>query len=105
MAELITTIEELKEARRRTLNSNVDSSSSLNSTSPITTIEELDAARLRNRATIAADNIQFDTSAVDFKENEPEASTYNLDYDGRRKKADLKKGIEAEQIRDYMIEL
>ena len=134
MAELITTIEELKEARRRNLNSNVDSSSSLNSTSPITTIEELkaarkrnvandttrssspssltpittieelDAARLRNRATIAADNIQFDTSAVDFKENEPEASTYNLDYDGKRKKADLKKGIEAEQIRDYMIE-
>jgi len=133
MAELITTIEEYNAARKRNLNSNADSSS-LNSTSPITTIEEYNAARkrniandttsssfssesvpittieeynaarLRNRATIAADNIQFDTSAVDFKENEPEASTYNLDYDGKRKKADLKKGIEAEQIRDYMIE-
>ena len=134
MAELFTNMEELNAARRRTLLNDDASSSSLNSTSsfttmeelnaarkrtlandttrsssssplpPITTMEELNAARLKERATRAADNIQFDTSAVDFKENEPEASTYNLDYDGRRKKADLKKGIEAEQIRDYMIE-
>ena len=120
MAELGATIEEIQAARSRAANiratssglnyestnvdSNLTSSSSSGLQDSITTIEEIEAARLRNRATIAADNIQFDTSAVDFKENEPEASTYNLDYDGRRKKADLKKGIEAEQIRDYMIE-
>ena len=120
MAELGATIEEIQAARSRAANiratssglnyestnvdSNLTSSSSSGLQDSITTIEEIEAARLRNRATIAADNIQFDTSAVDFKENEPEASTYNLDYDGKRKKADLKKGIEAEQIRDYMIE-
>ena len=36
--------------------------------------------------------------------NEKEATTYNIDFGATRKKADLTKGPEAEQLRDYMIE-
>jgi len=36
--------------------------------------------------------------------NDREASTYNIDFGASRTKADLTKGPEAEQLRDYMIE-
>ena len=36
--------------------------------------------------------------------NDSEATTYNIDFDATRKKSDLTKGPEAEQLRDYMIE-
>ena len=68
------------------------------------TAEQFKEDRLKARATAAADNIRFDDNVVDFGENEPEASAYNIDFDATRKKADLKKGIEAELLRDYMIQ-
>ena len=68
------------------------------------TLDEYRSEQIKARASAAADNIRFDDSVVDFGENEPEASTYNIDFDATRKKADLKKGVEAELLRDYMIQ-
>ena len=68
------------------------------------TLDEYKSEQIKARASAAADNIRFDDSVVDFGENEPEASTYNIDFDATRKKADLKKGVEAELLRDYMIQ-
>ena len=102
------TPEEFRQIRLRAVGDAANSSSvtpSLDdSTSSPMTPEEFRQIRLKARASAAADNIRFDDSVVDFGENEPEATTYNLDFDATRKKADLKKGIEAELLRDYMIE-
>ena len=67
-------------------------------------LEEWKKAKDRERARNLTDSIDVYSTDIDFRDNEPEATQYNLDYGATRKKADLKKGVESEQIRDYMVQ-
>ena len=49
-------------------------------------------------------NFGDEVTAETRKNNEPEANAYNIDFDASRTKSDLKKGSEAEEIRDYMVQ-
>ena len=95
MVELITP-EEFRADRLKAMNDAATSSTSEpnvnnDSSSLSISVENFLNDRIKARAAAAADNIRFDDNVVDFGENEPEASTYNIDFDATRKKADLKK--------------
>ena len=67
----------------------------------------LDQTDGENAAPAPPSGIDFGTMSSrknNTEYNNSEATTYNIDFDATRKKSDLTKGPEAEQLRDYMIE-